>query len=48
MPRPTSELDDEGNQIPPKFEIKKFYGDVISFTEGELDYIDQVMGVNGA
>ena len=35
MPRPESELNPEGNQVPPRFDIRKFYANVISFDEDD-------------
>ena len=48
MPKPWIENDHLGVPRPPKFEIKSFYADVITFAEGEQDYADQVMGIDGA
>jgi ATP-dependent DNA helicase 2 subunit 1 len=48
MPKPWVEIDLKGVQKPPKFEIKSFYADVITFEEGEQDYADQIMGIDGA
>jgi hypothetical protein len=36
MPKPWLEIDDK----PPRFDIKKFFADVISFEQGEQDYTD--------
>jgi hypothetical protein len=35
MPKPWVENDNMGVKKPPKFEIKSFYADVITFEEGE-------------
>ena len=48
MPKPWVETNLIGVQKPPKFEIKSFFADVITFEEGEQDYADQIMGIDGA
>lgn len=41
MPKPFfAELDDQDVPLAPKFDLKKFYAEVITFTEGEQDYAD--------
>jgi hypothetical protein len=40
LPKSKRELDFDGNLLPPKFEIKKFFGELISFEEDEQEFID--------
>lgn len=44
MPKPMVIHDEAGEQIAPKFDIKKFYCEVITMDEDEVG----VMGIDGA
>ena len=48
MAQPWQEIDEIGDKKPPKFDIKKFFADVITFEEGELDMADSLIGIDGA
>lgn len=46
MPQPTVFLNDLGEEMPPKFNVKSFYANVISMDEDEM-YGD-MLGIDGA
>jgi len=41
-------LNDDGEEIAPKFEIRKFYANVITMDEDEMGYADMLLGIDGA
>jgi len=34
--------------VPPKFEIKKFYANVIQADQEDMGYADELLGIDGA
>jgi hypothetical protein len=46
MPSPVVLLNDEGDEMPPKFDIKKFYAHVITMDEDEM--LGDMLGIDGA
>lgn len=48
MPKPAVLVNEEGEQVPPKFDIRKFYANVITMDEDEMGYADMMLGIDGA
>lgn len=44
MPKPQILFDDQGEETAPKFDIKRFYGDVITIDEDDVG----ILGIDGA
>ena len=47
MPRNESEINAQGDKVPPKFDVRKFYGNVITADLDELG-VDELLGIGGA
>jgi len=47
MPRNESEINAQGEKVPPKFDVRKFYGNVITADLDELG-ADELLGIGGA
>jgi hypothetical protein len=48
MPKPDTIIDEEGNSVPRRFEIRKFYANIITIDEDEMCYSDMLLGIDGA
>ena len=48
MPKNEAIQNSQGGFNPPKFDIKKFYSNVISIDEDEIGYADELLGIDGA
>ena len=48
MPKPDQRVNEEGEPLPPKFEIRDFYANVITMDEDEMGYADMMLGIDGA
>ena len=47
MPRNESEINAQGEKVPPKFDVRKFYGNVITVDLDDLG-ADELLGIAGA
>ena len=48
MPKPDTIIDEEGNSVPRRFDIRKFYANIITIDEDEMCYSDMLLGIDGA
>jgi hypothetical protein len=48
MPRNDSEIYALGDKKAPKFDVKKFYANVLSIDADDLGFADDLLGIDGA
>ena len=48
MPLSDHVIDDQGFSTAPKFDVRKFYANVISMDEEDMGYADDLLGIDGA
>ena len=48
MPKSDFVLNDQGEKVPPRFDVRKFYGDVLTADQDDLGFADDLLGIDGA
>jgi len=48
MPRNESFINVQGYKVPPKFDVRKFYANVLTTDAEDLGYADDLLGIDGA
>jgi hypothetical protein len=48
MPRNESFINFQGDKVAPKFDVRKFYANVLTTDAEDLGYADDLLGIDGA